>query len=181
MLFSLQDTLSRIRVPLGFALAGTYFYFSQPTRKSLAIGGSIAFLGILIRAWATGHLRKNDQLIVTGPYAFTRNPLYFGSFLIGTGFSLAGDQITILVVFLASFATIYTSVMHQEMNHMKRLFPEAYASYQQRVPIFFPRLFPWTGTNGKFSLECYRKNQEYRALLGFLSAVMILVLKVRYR
>ncbi|PYV92341.1 MAG: protein-S-isoprenylcysteine methyltransferase [Acidobacteria bacterium] len=179
MSFSLPDLFSRIRVPVGFLLAGFYFYFSRPTWRGLFVGGSIAFLGLLLRGWATGHLRKDDQLAVTGPYAFTRNPLYFGSFLIGIGFSLAGRNPIILVVFLASFATLYGPVMQKEMNHVRRLFSEEYADYQKKVPLFFPRLWPHQRATGAFSFQRYLKNREYQALLGFLAAIGLLVLKIQ--
>ena len=98
--------LSRIRVPVGFLLAGLFFYLAEPTWPSWLLGIGLAFLGMLLRAWATGHVRKNDQLAVAGPYAFTRHPLYLGSFVIGVGFSLAGGSLLMLVVFLICFPLI---------------------------------------------------------------------------
>ena len=142
-------------------------------------GGSVALLGLAIRAWATGHLRKNDCLAVSGPYSLTRNPLYFGSFLIGVGFSLAGRDPTILVVFLVCFAVLYGPVMQREIDTLKRLFAEQYASYQESVPLFFPRLRLPTGS-ADFSFERYMRNHEYQALLGFLAALAVLVAKIRY-
>jgi protein-S-isoprenylcysteine O-methyltransferase Ste14 len=173
------NTLSRIRVPAGFVLAAIYFNFSRPTWKSLWLGGAVAFLGILIRTWATGHLNKDDRLAVTGPYAFTRNPLYFGSFIIGLGFSLAGENITMLVVFLACFAVLYGPVMQLEMNHLREKFPVEYSRYQASVPLFFPHLWPHQLEKGRFSFHRYFKNKEYQALVGFLAAVGLLVFKIR--
>src|SRR6476660_9023002 len=100
MTFDPKPLLSRIRVPAGFVFAALYLYFSTPSSWSLWIGGSLAFVGIVIRAWATGHIRKNDELTVSGPYALTRNPLYLGSFIIGMGFSIAGGNLIIPAVFL---------------------------------------------------------------------------------
>ncbi len=87
----------------------------------------LAFVGILIRAWATGHIRKNDELTISGPYALTRNPLYFGSFVIGLGFSIAGGNLIIPGVFLACFAAIYAPVMQREMDYLAKKFPQEYA------------------------------------------------------
>ena len=179
--YTLVNILSRIRVPAGFLLAGFYFYFSVPTWRSLVMGGAIAFLGLLIRAWATGHLSKNAQLATSGPYAFTRNPLYFGSFLIGIGFSLAGGNPIILVVFLACFAALYGNAMRLEMKQLSTLFPHEYPRYRKYVPAFFPRLRPRQKVKGHFSLERYLKNQEYLALAGFLAAMSLLILKIKYR
>ena len=177
--FDLQSILSRIRVPAGFLLAGLYFYFSQPTPKSLWIGSTVAFLGILVRAWATGHIRKNDELAVTGPYSYTRNPLYFGTFIIGLGFSLAGANTLILVVFLVCFATLYGSVMQQEMDYLRGRFAGDYERYQVSVPLFIPRLWPKKLGKGRFSFRRYLQNREYQALAGFVTALGLLFLKIR--
>ena len=176
----MQDWAARIRVPAGFLLAGLYFYFSMPTWISLVYGTLVASLGLLIRAWATGHLKKNDELAMTGPYALTRNPLYLGSFIIGIGFSIAGRNTWIYVLFLVGFALIYGCTMDREMKHLRALFPEEYARYQNQVPLLFPRLRHLERGEGRFSLDRYRKNREYQALLGFLFAVLILMLKILY-
>jgi protein-S-isoprenylcysteine O-methyltransferase Ste14 len=171
--------LSRIRVPSGFVLAALFLYFSQPTWPSLAIGLFIAALGLLMRVWATGHLKKNDQLATSGPYALTRNPLYLGSFLIGTGFTIAGRNLVILIIFLLGFWAVYWSTIRLEATRLKGLFPEEYDHYRDRVPLFFPRFWSIERGDG-FSLGQYRKNREYRALIGFLGAVMVLLLKIYY-
>ncbi len=72
-----------MRVPLGFLFGAVFLIFARPERVTLIIGGIIAVVGVLIRAWASGHIRKNQNLAVSGPYAYTRNPLYLGSFVLG--------------------------------------------------------------------------------------------------
>ena len=175
----LPDFVSSLRVPTGFLLAAIYFYYSDPSWQSLAIGGSIAFLGLMVRAWATGYLRKNDRLAVRGPYALTRNPLYFGSFLIGIGFSLAGRDLHILVIFLVCFAVLYGTAMQREIETLENLFAEQYSEYQEQVPLFFPRLRVKPNL-GDLSFGRYVKNREYQALLGFLAALTLLAVKVYY-
>jgi protein-S-isoprenylcysteine O-methyltransferase Ste14 len=177
--FKSHDLFSRVRVPASFLLAALYFYYSKPSWKSLTVGGSVAFLGLIIRAWATGHLRKNDRLAVSGPYALTRNPLYFGSFLIGIGFSLAGCDSRILVVFLVCFAVLYGPVMQGEIETLKHLFAEQYSGYRQNVPLFFPRLH-MPEKLYEFSFARYMENREYQALLGFLAALTLLAAKIHY-
>jgi protein-S-isoprenylcysteine O-methyltransferase Ste14 len=159
-------------------LAAFYFSYSHPTPGAVVVGALIAFAGLFIRAWATGHLRKNDELVVTGPYAFTRNPLYFGSFLLGLGFCIAGRNLWILMVFLAGFTLLYSNVIQQELRNLRTLFPEEYDRYQRRVPLFFPRLQFRGRETGHFSLERYRRNREYQALLGFLAALGLLIIKL---
>jgi protein-S-isoprenylcysteine O-methyltransferase Ste14 len=173
--------LSRIRVPAGFVLAAFYFYYSRPTPTALAIGALIGFAGLLVRAWATGHLRKNDQLAVTGPYAYTRNPLYFGSLLLGLGFCIAGRNLWILGAFLVGFTLLYGNVILQERGHLESLFPEEYNRYKKEVPLFFPRLKLEEKEKGQFRFDRYRKNREYQALLGFLAAMGLLIIKLKYQ
>ena len=178
MPFDPKPLLSRIRVPAGFVFAVLYLYFSTPSNQSLWLGGGLAFVGILFRAWATGHIRKNDELTVSGPYALTRNPLYLGSFVIGLGFSIAGGKLIIPAVFLGCFAAIYAPVMQREMEYLKHKFPSEYERYQATVPLFFPRLTPERIGQGQFSFHRYMKHREYQALAGFVAAISFLILKL---
>ncbi|MBM3804500.1 MAG: isoprenylcysteine carboxylmethyltransferase family protein [Acidimicrobiia bacterium] len=178
MTFDPKALVSRIRVPAGFFFAALYLYFSTPSAQSLWMGGSLAFIGILIRAWATGHIRKNDELTVSGPYALTRNPLYFGSFVIGVGFSVAGANPIIIAVFLACFTAIYLPVVRQEIEHLKLKFPKQYERYQATVPVFFPRVALKSLGQERFSFHRYLKHREYRALIGFVAALSFLILKL---
>src|SRR5258706_9323513 len=102
--------MQRWRVPLGFLCAAIFLLLSKPRPLTLALGGALALPGLFLRAWATGHLRKNDSLAVTGPYAYTRNPLYLGSFLIGVGFTIASGRFVLGFLFAALFLGIYVPV-----------------------------------------------------------------------
>src|SRR5687768_1547746 len=95
--------IQRWRVPLGFVCAAVFLFFARPTPTALAAGAFVSVLGLAIRAWAAGHIRKNAQLATSGPYAFTRNPLYFGSFLLGLGFTIASGRWYLAVLFAALF------------------------------------------------------------------------------
>ena len=108
--------LQRIRIPLGFLFAIVFVVFARPFALSLAIGGGIALLGLLIRAWASGHIRKASVLAVTGPYAFTRNPLYVGSFIMGVGFTVAAGVWWLGLVFAALFIGIYLPVIRSNLR-----------------------------------------------------------------
>src|SRR5687768_18447378 len=109
---------------------------------TLAVGGAIALVGVIVRAWASGHISKNRRLAVTGPYAHTRNPLYFGSFLIGAGFAIAAHWSLLLLV-IAFFVLVYAPTMERERANIRGRFPEAYAEYERNVPAFVPRAVPW--------------------------------------
>jgi protein-S-isoprenylcysteine O-methyltransferase Ste14 len=170
----------RLRLPLGFALGIGYLVFARPTVPTLVVGGTIAFTGVLVRAWASGHIRKNDRLATSGPYAHTRNPLYFGSFLIGAGFAVAAHWSLLLLV-VAFFALIYAPTMERERANIRGRFPEAYAEYERNVPAFMPRPTPWrrsAGAHDPFSFALYMKHGEWKAALVFILAVAWLVMRM---
>jgi protein-S-isoprenylcysteine O-methyltransferase Ste14 len=169
-----------MRVPLGFLFAIIFMVFAKPVILSLTIGGGIAAIGVLIRAWASGHIRKNADLAISGPYAYTRNPLYFGSFIIGVGFTAASGVWWLALLFIALFLLIYLPVMKAEIADLIMLFGEKYEDYAANVPLFFPRLMAWKKSGGKFDFELYLKYREYRAILGLLIAWGILALKIYF-
>jgi protein-S-isoprenylcysteine O-methyltransferase Ste14 len=166
-----SEVAKRLRLPLGFILGITYLIFARPTWLTLAVGGAIALAGVIIRGWASGHISKNERLATTGPYAHTRNPLYFGSFLIAAGFAVAVHWALLLVV-VAFFVLIYAPTMQREKANIAERFPEAYKTYASNVPAFVPRPTPWKATHpdegGGFSLDLYMKHGEWKAGLTFL-------------
>src|SRR2546426_8634955 len=169
--------MQRWRVPLGFVCAAVFFLFSRPRPSTLAIGGAIALPGLALRAWATGHLRKNDALAVTGPYAYTRNPLYLGSFLIGLGFTVASGRLVLGIVFAALFLGIYVPVMRVESATLAGLFGESYQGYLKAVPLFLPRLSPYrdgTKNIARFDAALYKRYREYDAAIGLVIAWALL-------
>src|SRR5258705_13759457 len=91
--------IQRWRVPLGFACAAVFFLLAKPSPATLLVGASVSLLGLSIRAWAAGHIRKNQELATSGPYAYTRNPLYLGSFLLGLGFTIASGRWLVAILF----------------------------------------------------------------------------------
>lgn len=147
----------------------------------MAIGGAIALPGLALRAWAIGHLRKNDALAITGPYAYTRNPLYLGSFLMGVGFTIASGRLVLGIVFAALFLGIYVPVMRVESATLAQLFGESYQRYLAAVPLFFPRFSPYregTGDAATFDAALYKRYREYQAAIGLVLAWVLLALKV---
>ena len=164
---------------MGFVLAILYFYLCQPTLPSLGWGGAIALLGIALRAWAAGQLYKNQRIATSGAYAYTRNPLYLGSFIIGLGFCAVTRSYGIVAVFVIFFATLYVPLMQLEMEHLRAAFSNDYAQYEAGVPLFFPRLIPSRHGADQFSFHQYIANKEYKALLGYLGALGLLLLKMK--
>jgi protein-S-isoprenylcysteine O-methyltransferase Ste14 len=181
-----RELARRIRVPLGFLLAAGYLVVARPTALTLVVGAAIAFAGLLVRAWAAGHIVKNDRLAMTGPYAHTRNPLYFGSFLIAAGFAIAAHWSLLLFV-IAFFVLIYGPTMRDERVGIRARFPEAYDEWERNVPSFLPRPTPWrTASAGaeeraSFDFQLYMRHGEWRAALGFAAVLAYLILRMQRR
>ncbi len=169
----------RIRVPLGFAFALLYFWLARPTWKSIALGALLIVPGLLIRAAASGHVRKNEALATSGPYAYTRNPLYLGSLLIGIGFAVAARSWWIGGVLVVIFLVIYLPVIRGEERFLREKFPE-FDDYARRVPRMLPLTIPMrvAGDRGGFSTGLYLKHREWNALLGAVAIVAVLVVKI---
>jgi protein-S-isoprenylcysteine O-methyltransferase Ste14 len=172
--------MQRWRVPLGFLCGALFLVFAAPRPLTLIIGGAVALLGLALRAWAAGHIRKNAQLATSGPYAYTRNPLYLGSFLLGAGFTIASGQPLLGLLFAALFLGIYLPVMRVEAATLAELFGEDYTRYARAVPLFVPRLLPYRDEktrDARFDASLYLRYREYRAALGLLIAWGLLALR----
>lgn len=143
--------------------------------------GLIAIVpGLWIRALASGHVRKNESLATSGPYAYTRNPLYLGSLLIGVGFAIASRSWWVGVALVIVFFAIYVPVIRDEEQFLKQRFPE-FAQYERSVPRIWPRIRPWSARDAgrsRFALNLYLKHGEYNALLGTVAMMAILAFEL---
>jgi len=176
--FSLGAILQRLRVPLGFVTAALFVIFSRPSWRSLAVGVPLSLGGLAIRAWASGHLRKNAELATSGPYAYTRNPLYFGSFLMALGCAVSSGSWWLGLLLIAFFLSVYGVVMQAEAAQIRHLFADDYTQYEKSVPLFVPRLTPYRRRmQRRFDLQLYLRHREYRALIGLAVVIGILILK----
>ena len=167
----------RIRVPLGFLFAVFYFWRARPDWISLAVGGAVAALGVFLRAMASGHVKKNEELATTGPYAYCRNPLYLGSIIIAIGFAIASRDLWVAVGILILFALIYVPVMRSEEAFLREHFT-SFDDYARRVPRLLPRTLWFSGLTSGFSPELYRKHREYNALIGAAAMLAALFIKM---
>lgn len=159
------DTVARLRVTAGFVMVAAFAWFSHPDAVSLAIGLPLSACGLALRAWAAGHLRKDQCLATSGPYSFTRNPLYLGTLITALGLACAARSMGLAFLFAALFALVYLPAIELEEQHLTAILP-GYADFAARVPLLFPR---WPSQFGPdhFSPALYRKNREYQALLGW--------------
>ena len=171
----------RIRVPLGFAFALFYFWLARPTWRATALGALVIIPGLLLRALASGHVRKNEALATSGPYAYTRNPLYLGSLLIGVGFAVAARGWWVGVALAVMYFAIYFPVILDEEKFLRQKFPE-FEEYARRVPRMFPGLMARygaeVGPGTEFSWDLYLKHSEYKTLLGALAIIAALIVKI---
>ncbi len=178
------DFFARWRVRLGYLLAVVLLVLARPTPRTILIGGLVGFFGLLTRAYAAGYLHKQEILTTTGPYACTRNPLYFGSCFLAIGAAIAMCSWIGGILLLAFFALVYSFVMRREEGELRIQHPAAFEEYAASVPLFFPRLVAskkHCPANGAFSWSQYRKNHEYEATIGFVLLLIALAVIWRLR
>jgi protein-S-isoprenylcysteine O-methyltransferase Ste14 len=168
------DAVARLRVPAGFVMAAAFAWLSHPDLTSLTVGLPLSASGLALRAWAAGHLAKDRRLATSGPYSFTRNPLYLGTLITALGFAAAARSFGLASLFAALFALVYLPAIELEEQHLMAILA-GYAEFSARVPLLIPR-WPAKFGSDRFSAALYRKNREYQALLGWsIGAVWLIV------
>src|SRR5262252_9398211 len=167
----------RIRVPLGFAFAALYIWLAHPTRISLVLGGLVTVPGIALRAFASGHVKKNEELTTSGPYAYTRNPLYLGSLIMASGFAVAARSVWVLLLMLILFVTIYLPVIRAEESFLRATFSN-FEDYARHVPRLRPRLTAYQNQSACFAPSLYWRHREYNAILGTAAVLAALAAKL---
>jgi protein-S-isoprenylcysteine O-methyltransferase Ste14 len=177
-----QTIARRIRVPLGFVFAAVFLWLARPTWLTMLASLVLVVPGVWLRAYAAGYVRKNSELTLTGPYAYTRNPLYLGSMLIAFGFAAAAASWVILILLATLFAVIYIPTIQSEEGYLREHFA-GFDEYAAKVPRLLPRLtaaaFPANenASGGRFSTVQWRHHREYNALMG--AGAIYLALAVR--
>jgi protein-S-isoprenylcysteine O-methyltransferase Ste14 len=167
-----RPAAARLRVPLGFLCGILAIVLARPTRESLIAGGVVAVIGEAIRIWAAGHLEKSREVTTSGPYRFTRHPLYVGSALMGVGFIIAANSIVVAALAGLYFAITYTAAVRSEEAFLTERFGAAYPDYKAG------RL---GGVARRFSVERAVRNREYRAAAGLMAVLGILAVKLLIR
>lgn len=170
----------RIRIPLGFLSAAFFVWLARPTRTSLIIGAAVMVPGLVLRGFASGHVQKDKELTTSGPYAYTRNPLYLGSFILAAGFAIAARSWWVVGIMVLTLLLVYVPIIAAEERYLRNAFP-GYDDYARHVPRLFPRLTPYGNTGGACSAERYWKHHEYEATIGCLVVLAILIAKMFIR
>jgi protein-S-isoprenylcysteine O-methyltransferase Ste14 len=165
-----QRIARRVRVPLGFVVAAVFLAFAQPSWRTLAWSLPLVVAGVWLRGYAAGYVKKNAELTRTGPYAYTRNPLYLGSMGIAAGFAVAAGLWWLAVLLVGLFLAIYIPTILSEEAFLRAAFAE-FETYARKVPRLLPRLTAArfegdTPGAGRFSRERYLHHREYNAAIG---------------
>ena len=174
----------RWRVRLGYPLAIAVLALSWPTPRSILLGALVGVAGLCLRAYAAGFLHKQEVLTVTGPYAYTRNPLYLGSAILALGAGIATRSWISGLILILYFALFYSAVMRREGMELSRRHGASFEEYARTVPLFLPRLTPAKlpgESAGSFSFAQYGKNHEWQAAAGFLLLLFALMVIWRLR
>ena len=161
--------VARWRVRLGYILGVAAFWLASPTPRSLLLGAIVGAAGEALRIWAAGHLEKGREVTISGPYAFSRHPLYVGSILMGAGFALASNNLIAAAIVAAYLAVTITAAIRAEEAHLTDKFGEVYPDYRDGRAV---------ETSRRFTLERVLRNREYRALVGFIAVLALLAARL---
>lgn len=186
----------RYRVRIGFAFAILFLWRAQPRSIVLLfLGLGIALIGVLIRQWAAGCVKKMDELATSGPYALVRHPLYLGSFIAAFGvllsassfsFSMTKPYFDRTLFFWAFFwiliDSIYKPKIEQEEKNLEAKFSNQFIEYVQKVPQLFPNRLRFSDLDfSSFRIAVWKKNEEYWSLIGYFILCAILIARYSYR
>lgn len=161
--------LARWRVFLGFVFAALVLWLASPTPNSLLLGAAIAVVGECLRLWAAGHLEKSKEVTRSGPYRYTRHPLYLGSSIIGIGIAVASNNLMVAAIVVAYMALTLTAAMRSEEAHLREKFGDAYDAYAEKRATPMDRPFSWSRAIG---------NREHHTMLGLATGLTLLVFKL---
>ena len=164
----LAEALARRRVPLGFGAGVLALVFARPTWETWLAGLVVAAAGEVIRVWAAGHLEKSREVTRTGPYRWTRHPLYAGSSLIALGVIVAARHPLVTIVTIVYMASTLTAAIRREEAFLRAAFGDTYDRYRASAAEPMTR---------RFSLERALRNREYRAAAGLLIGFALLAIK----
>ncbi|MDD5492437.1 MAG: isoprenylcysteine carboxylmethyltransferase family protein [bacterium] len=183
---SISALVIKHRIFLSWLFGIAYLVFTAPPRYVpstsallyLIVGLEIAFLGEGLRIWANGYLQKDESLAVNGPFSYTRNPLYLGSFLIGCGFCIATSRLLLFVIFLVFFFLVFLNTIKHEEGILEGKFGSEFQKYKQTVPVFFPKASPYnSNVYSKFNWKQVKHNKEHLTVIGVLVIAIYAIIR----
>lgn len=174
-----RQVAKRIRVPMGFAFTALFLFLARPTGRTMLWSLLLVIPGLWLRGYASGYVRKNAELTTSGPYAYTRNPLYLGSMLIAFGFGAASASCTLVGCLAVLFAAIYIPTIQGEEEYLRGRFA-GFDEYAAAVPRLLPRLRAAVSSQarGGFSRVLYLQHREYNSLMGAGAVYLALALRL---
>jgi len=185
--FFVEDTLSylskkiqrphAIRQIVGILFLIVLTVVGRPSSAGSAVVGTLlSVIGIAIRFWAGGYVKKDRELATTGPYSFVRNPLYVGNVLIAVGFCLLSGYFRYaFAFFIFLYFWLYIPTIHKEERTLHKLFGDEFLRYRENVRAMWPRLTPYQTGSGEWSGRQWVKNGEHIVNAGLAIALLVLV------
>jgi protein-S-isoprenylcysteine O-methyltransferase Ste14 len=172
---SATETLIKYRSRVGILCLVVVLWLATPSVWSISIGFFFMMIGMFFRAWSSGYINKDMELATEGPYSLTRNPLYFGNLLLGTGIAIACGNWYSIVVFVVYYFSFFTFLIAFERKRMKRRFGAQYEAWAKQANLFFPKIRRIRKFN--FNIAFYMQNREYRVLFYSLFVIAVLIVK----
>lgn len=177
-----QDKIEKITsktVPL-YAMIVLLVIFANPSVASCLVGFMFVLAGEALRVWATGHLRKNEELTTSGPYAHLQSPLYLGSFIIGTGMCIMARNPVIWVLMSIIFFTSYIPrKQEREWGRLEKMFGEEFLKYKKAVRYFMPTMEPYPGgAKHLWSFAMIIENTEHQTAAAVLFIGFLIVIRL---
>jgi protein-S-isoprenylcysteine O-methyltransferase Ste14 len=165
----LAAVLARRRVALGWVTAIAAIVLARPTWESWSVGLAVAAVGQGIRVWAAGHLEKSREVTTSGPYRWSRHPLYVGSTVLALGVVFAARSWLLAALAAVYMGSTITAAIRAEEAFLRRTFGDSYDRYAraQNAPAARP-----------FSVERAMRNKEYRAVGGVAAGFGLLALRL---
>ena len=161
--------LARWRVFLGFVFAANVLWLATPTKNWLLAGAALAVIGECLRLWAAGHLEKSKEVTTSGPYRYTRHPLYLGSAIIGIGIAVASHRIIVAAIVVTYLLLTLTAAMRSEEAHLREKFGDAYDAYAEKRAVPMERRFSWSRALA---------NREHQTMGGLALGLALLAAKL---
>ena len=168
----LRQFLARRRVALGFLFGAAVVMLARPTWRSLAAGAAVAVVGQAVRVWAAGHLEKSREVTSSGPYQFTRHPLYVGSSIMALGVAIGAGSLAVALLVLTYMAATISAAIRSEEAFLRQRFGDAYDAYAESRGAPVARRFSW---------ERAWRNKEYRSVTGLVLFLAVLALVAVWR
>ena len=181
-----NKTLGGLRKLAIAALMAFLLWFAHPTPVLLGVGFVFVVAGEAIRFWSAGHLLKTAELVTSGPYRYTRNPLYLGRLLIFSGLCLManlpyrGSWVALALGWLIFFGYYLPRKERVEPARLTKVHGAPFERYFKAVPALFPTFRPYAdGGNSHWSRARMVRNKEHWMVVGLLAASLFLLWRMR--